>query len=218
MASLNNITRKAGEHCLTDYICINWCKATQPESGLYINSLPGISLKSIDATADDEQVTFLQVWNHVQSRAIRILNTAVINEFGKRYKLCRLSESFDLGKQVNLQTNQTNDPQSAKGIVISLGDPHSTLQFIHVQEVWVYLKSDTSYQVIFYDLDKEVQLQVMNLTGVKGWNRVTVNRDFFDIIKLGIVFLGVDENPELLLNENLAADCCTACWQQNGCA
>lgn len=39
-------------------------------SGLYINQLPGISLKSIERLADAEQGNFLGVWRDIQHRAL----------------------------------------------------------------------------------------------------------------------------------------------------
>lgn len=55
--------------CLIDYIGLKICGDESPESGLFINSLPGISLESIDHIADDEQVTYAGVWEDTQSEA-----------------------------------------------------------------------------------------------------------------------------------------------------
>jgi hypothetical protein len=40
-----------------------------PESGVYINSLPGVSIEAIDSTANAEQITYLNVWADVQTEA-----------------------------------------------------------------------------------------------------------------------------------------------------
>ena len=56
--------------CLKGYIGIRVCSTdTAPDSGLYINSLPGISLESIDKIADKEQITYRGVWGDVQDEA-----------------------------------------------------------------------------------------------------------------------------------------------------
>lgn len=61
-------------NCLKDYIGIRGCGAA-PESGQFINSLQGISLKSIQLVSDSEQVTFVKVWEDVQERAwLRLSN------------------------------------------------------------------------------------------------------------------------------------------------
>lgn len=67
--------------CLKNYIGISGCGWVPPVpiapevladvfSGLYINQLPGISLKSIEKLADEEQKNFLGVWEDVQTRAL----------------------------------------------------------------------------------------------------------------------------------------------------
>jgi hypothetical protein len=55
--------------CLAGYIGVRGCPGDVPESGLYINSLPGISLSSIEGIADSEQITFVGVWNDVETEA-----------------------------------------------------------------------------------------------------------------------------------------------------
>jgi hypothetical protein len=55
-------------NCLKDYIGIRGYDVA-PASGLFINQLQGISLKSIQLISDSEQVTFVAVWDDVQGRA-----------------------------------------------------------------------------------------------------------------------------------------------------
>lgn len=73
--------------CLIDYIGIRGCGNNTPESGLYINSLPGISLESIDKIADAEQITYKGVWSEVQIEASQRFYLDFINEITKCYKL-----------------------------------------------------------------------------------------------------------------------------------
>ena len=203
--------------CLNDYIGINWCKATTPESNLYINDLPGMSLRSIDSIATEEQVTFVEVWNQVQKRAIRLLDTAVINEFSKRYKLCRVPEMFDLGKKINTTTNQTPAAQEGRGFVIELSPEASMLQAIHLQEVSLYLKTAGSSQINLFDIGSNTELGSYSFTGVVGWNRISINRDLFNVTQLAVTFQDTGESPELLIDDTLVGDCCTACLCLSGC-
>lgn len=66
--------------CLKNYIQVEGCAAPEytytvdgqaaAPSGLYINRHLPITLRSIDKTANEEQVTFLGVWDEVQDRGI----------------------------------------------------------------------------------------------------------------------------------------------------
>lgn len=76
--------------CFTDYIGLSNCVQgvyTQPPSGIYINSLPGISLENIEKTADAEQVSYAGVWRDVQAFALAQFRMDLLNEIKKCYKL-----------------------------------------------------------------------------------------------------------------------------------
>lgn len=77
--------------CLIDYIGFFACSGVyeSPLSGLYINSLPGISLESIDKIADSEQVTFVGVWNDSQKEAATRFKIDFITQVTKCYKITR---------------------------------------------------------------------------------------------------------------------------------
>ena len=73
--------------CLIDYIGILVCGNETSGSGQFINSLPGISLESIDKIADNEQLTYKGVWRDAQIEAWNRFYIDVINELSKCYKL-----------------------------------------------------------------------------------------------------------------------------------
>lgn len=85
------------ENCLIDYIGFQVCAGQDaPESNLYINTLPGISLESIDKIADAEQVTYLGVWNDAQLAAWPIFKQRFISEMLKCHELTRHCDYEDL--------------------------------------------------------------------------------------------------------------------------
>lgn len=77
--------------CFIDFVGLSYCAGIyeQPGSGIYLNSLPGISIQSIDAIADSEQITYLGVWADVQSSAVAQFRIDVIAEMNKCFKLNR---------------------------------------------------------------------------------------------------------------------------------
>lgn len=56
-------------NCLTDYIGLKGCSNEPPASGLYINTLPGISLQSLDMIATPDQITYKGLWSDAQEEA-----------------------------------------------------------------------------------------------------------------------------------------------------
>ena len=75
--------------CFIDYIGLSACAGVyeSPASGIYINSLPGMSLESIDKTADQEQINYRGVWDDVQSNANAQFRTDIIAQINKCYKI-----------------------------------------------------------------------------------------------------------------------------------
>lgn len=74
--------------CLIDYIGFQACANNeQPPSGMYINTLPGISLESIDKIADSEQLTYIGVWNDAQKQAAIRFKRDFINALNKCYTI-----------------------------------------------------------------------------------------------------------------------------------
>lgn len=77
--------------CLYDYIGLNDCNNSgvyeQPESGIYLNQLPGISIESIDKIANSEQVTYKRVWDSVQRMAAQQFKVDITSELSRCFRL-----------------------------------------------------------------------------------------------------------------------------------
>ena len=73
--------------CFIDSIGLQACAGTEPASGLYLNTLPGLSVEAIDNIADAEQVTYLGVYADVQKNALAQFNLDVRGEIGKCYRV-----------------------------------------------------------------------------------------------------------------------------------
>ncbi len=75
--------------CFIDHIGLSTCGGAYdaPASGLFINSLPGLSLESIDKIADQEQVNYLGLWHDVQINAKEQFKIDIISEINKCYNV-----------------------------------------------------------------------------------------------------------------------------------
>ena len=76
--------------CFIDHIGLLYCTRgvyDTPASGVYLNSLPGISIENIDKIADSEQVTYLGVWDDVQKFALAKFRLDLLTEIGKCYDI-----------------------------------------------------------------------------------------------------------------------------------
>lgn len=73
--------------CLRDYIGLKICGNESSASAMYINSLPGISLESIEKIADSEQISYAGVWRDVQDEAAARFYIDVVTELTKCFSL-----------------------------------------------------------------------------------------------------------------------------------
>ena len=81
---------------MIDYIGIKVCGDENPESGIFINSLPGISLESIDKIASEDQTTFKVLWNDLQKEAEQEFFIDFANEISKCFRLMPSCDYWEL--------------------------------------------------------------------------------------------------------------------------
>lgn len=74
-------------NCFIDYIGIKACEGQEVPEGGWINSLPGITLESIDRIATEDQTTYLGVWEDVQAEAFTIFESDFMAEVNRCFEL-----------------------------------------------------------------------------------------------------------------------------------
>lgn len=176
--------------CLRDYIGIKGCGIAAPDSGMYINSLPGIEFKEIEQIANADQVSYVGVWADVQDRAIERFRIDVLGRlsgFDKRYKLRQITQTVDLGQALG-STIVAGAYQ--RGLVIELNNPTdqlvcSNMQAIYVQSVKFYCINAGAYILKVKDADNGTVLDSFNVTGAVGWN-VTKTDKYYDASRVSI--------------------------------
>lgn len=183
--------------CLKGYIGIKGCGLETSLSGKFVNSLPGISLKTFDKTANEEQQTFFGVWKDVEDRAIAKFASNVNTALASRFKLKSISQSINLGKLVKKDIVQPPVNQ-LKGFSIELRLAEyykkSSLQSISIQTLSLFLLSDlTDATIKIIDIETNDVLDTFTFDGVVGWNLVQVNKRY-DAQRLFIGFDSVDSS------------------------
>ena len=89
--------------CLQNRIGIMGCDAPTEGVQLFINQLPGISIENISALVDDEQKTFLKLWEDVTLRSLKKFEILVKAKLNQCYKItdktvvaCLICEKVEL--------------------------------------------------------------------------------------------------------------------------
>lgn len=176
--------------CLRGYVGVLGCGTGTFLSGKYINSLPGISLESIEALANDESKTFIEVFEEIEERAIAKFPIELNERFAKRYKLKQIRSSLNLLKRVD---EGTILPAAAvkRGFSAELSLKNnyfiaSNLQSHYIESLSIFVVDKTEINpnpivINVVDLDTEDVIDTFTIANGDyddGWNEVFVNRSY----------------------------------------
>jgi hypothetical protein len=154
---------------------------------MYLDSLPGIEIANIDGVASEQQLNFLGIWNDLQTTTVDTFREDVIQEFGKRYLLKQITQTVDLGKQIDINSLSAPVAGHQYGTLIETSQQGthfaaSNLQDIYIQTVnffWSGSNSVPSLTLVITDADLGEILYTMTVgNAVPGWNQIWVDRQF----------------------------------------
>lgn len=73
--------------CLKGYIGLSSKDSTTAPSGLYVDSLPDISISNINKIADDEQSDYNGVWKDIETRGLLKFRTLFISSVNRCHRI-----------------------------------------------------------------------------------------------------------------------------------
>ena len=171
--------------CFLDFVGLKGCGSVTPPSGVYVNSVPGITTYLASFLANREQITARGLWADVQQQAISKLSTDLIRGFQTVHKqrLKQIPFSVDLGRR--LDGTFVADATERRGVTIELRFPSvvyslsSYFQVIFVQKLALYSTAEhASFEVKFHNIDSLELLMTKTVDLVVGWNEIYVGSSF----------------------------------------
>lgn len=197
--------------CLYNYIGIR-ANATNggygiveaPESNLYINDLPGVTFNMGSAVVNSDQSAFLDMWDSVQRRALKVFTTTFTNAMSKKYRLKQITESYTLPDVIGTATHAPVVGE-LRGIYIDCFIGKSSFHHIPVGTVKVYTTAACSFDLKIYGVtgnDTLTELDSFPVTSTgAGWKTVIVNKKYTNNRRLFIAYDGSDiTSPSITLN------------------
>ena len=171
-------------NCLKGHISVEGCVSTLPNSGIFINQLPGIELEMIDKLADEQQVDFNGVFNDIEERAVRRLKTDINAEFKKRYKLKNITQSIDLEREID-STSTTPAAVEYRGFTLELDRTDdnfafSNLETIYIQTLSLFFTSLDATTIKIFDIltGTELFTQAVPAPGSTGFTTIEIHQTF----------------------------------------
>jgi len=174
--------------CLINYIGILDC-GTPPESGLYINNLPGLNTEIIGAIADGEEITHKGVWSDVNKISARRFQTDIMVQLRKNYNVKRVKETIEFIPEAS-----TSEPASAnyRGLLLGFDYQYFTFQAFIVSTVYLYSETAGSSTLKVFNR-QNVELYSKDVEVVQGLNSFQINQTFVsDRLFVGFDFTNID--------------------------
>lgn len=202
---------------LTDFIGVKGHHAS-PASGRFINELAGISLKSMQKVANEEQLNFLGVWNDVQSRAWMRLTTDLRNKLRAKYLV---KSNRGLFYVVSTATgNNVAASNHYRGWVIDTGLDENGFFAFYVNQISVDLPEAVPTLIVkLFDRAGAVLDTFTVSDAVAGINTVTVAKSY----STAHLFVAVDCTSVALKQTEFEPSCLNSCCDMicdllgNGC-
>lgn len=204
--------------CLISYVGIRGCGIdTAPLSTIYINSLPGVSMKMMDKIADEETKTFMGVWDEINQRAALRFESEVNRIMNERYKLCSYNQVINLGKVLD----EVVAPLAEwRGYTIERnhgGDNHyknSSLLSSCSDEIFIYSSGIVaSVPVKVFNLDTAEILYSTTVSLIAGWNTVEIDRCFTEE-NIAVAYWGENVTSKKIILYN-CGDCDCGCCESH---
>lgn len=223
--------------CLRDFIGLRGCGLATPGSGLYINSLPGITMESFDKIANADQVTYLNVWRDIQTRAIAKFSNAVSSEFKKRFSVKTIHRSVNIGRVIDT-TSVTASSNQLRGARINIdcgleSDAYtrSELMQVYFQSISLYLSAVPAdpFKLKWVDLTTDTLLYELTINNVAyplttGWNLISIEQGFecmdlfygYDATQINSVELEITSTINSSLCSCVSSFCSDGCGEIKG--
>lgn len=174
--------------CLINYIGIKDC-VPAPASGIYINSLPGISTQIVDMVAMKEEETYSTVWDDVNKIAARRFHADVMGGLREQYVLKTVRQSFEF-----IPVAGADEAASAnyRGLQLDFAYQYFTFQAFTVGGVYLLARNSGTTTLKIFDRNG-IELYTNDVSYVTGLNTFYVDKIFSsDRLFIGFDFTGID--------------------------
>lgn len=176
--------------CLENYIGLKNCALPEPDSGIYVNILPGIKTELVDKIASSEQINFAGVWHDVKQRSFLRFKNDVIMKIHER------TDFKDIIYQTkNLTTlNPTLQVVTAgpeyRGVYLRI--PTTKYAEYYIDTLQVYSDTIVTTTLKVFDINDGKELYSQSVDLQIGLNNILVDK-YFNLRYGNLeLFVGVD--------------------------
>lgn len=164
--------------CYNNYIGLRgFCSETTPESGLFVNDLPAISLKLLANITNEDQRDYTGIWDEIYTRTLNELESDVLIRAQKYFKTTLVADNANTGYYSDPYVVRTSTNEF-KGTTIEADSRISRYLSIYVNSVQLYLPAPVSDNIYIYNLMNGKLLDTIPFVGVFGINVIEINKKY----------------------------------------
>lgn len=204
--------------CLQDILCkkrtiigikgFDGCN--EPESGLFINDIPGITLKNASAVVSEEHKSGLALLQNITTRAVQLVFEEFYAQATSKFQFNQVAETRELH---NWDGTTLAPTSSERGLVVKRW--RSELAQIVVEGLWVKVKQSGSYEIKIYDGPNTKSVVVVLIADQEVYVRVDYVAKYEEIkILMSNATLNVYSGP--LNRTNYGCSTCQGNWNGTG--
>lgn len=179
--------------CLTNYIGLDAkCTPDTPISGIYVNSLPGISIQMIAKLSDIDTEDFQGVFDEIYTRSLIQLESDALAQMQKSYKTRILLDNAQAGFY-NTPYETVSSANNYNGWQIRTLTGKNTTQFIN--SVTIFLETVVGLGSIkIFDLNSGLTIDTITFDPVIGENLIQINKRYSIAGQEKRIFIGYNGN------------------------
>lgn len=151
-----------------------------PLSGIFINSLAGITTDMIDKIAENEQHTFVGVWDDVQTIAQTRIVSEITAAMMQKFDVRTTGEIVRLNPELPDPVVQYPAADEWRGVRIAFRRKTATFEAFYLNSVWLYAIAPRTAKIRVQNAVGDVLHESVELEFVAGWNEIIVDALFPD--------------------------------------
>lgn len=177
--------------CLKDYIGLRSVTVGAPESGKFINTLPGMPTELADSISVSPEEDTESIWSDVQDRAIMRIESDTVAYLAGKAKLNQVVYSTSRFHKYSNNSENVEATDEYRGVYVII--PESKYVKFRLNSVYVYNNGGSITTTLkIFDVNDGVELHSEAVNLANGLNEIEVNEEFtlrFGVLEL---FIGVD--------------------------
>lgn len=178
-------------NCFDAHVGLKGCSTVAPKSGIWINSLPGLSTELVDKISNSEQITFSNTWRDVLTIAKQTLLNDLVNGLNETINFHQIVYQT---KRPRPSRTKVTIPAFAEYRGILIEAPESRYSQICIKSLFVYSATVQTITIKIWNVWDGSLVTTKDVNVVLGFNEIALDIAIDLTFSENSIFVGVDSS------------------------